>query len=441
MDADHVFIDIHQCLSLCSSSISNETQYGCMTLRYLHIRVIYTCFLEHLIEFVPNLERLSVYMRSSWTRYKSYKLNCEKVFELNSSWCNKVEKLKYLIVKSVVHTDFQLYYLKWIFNNLNHVEKVKLRLKIAEYNGGNEVIDGSPVDASFVRRHLMGDITINLTYFDFYIISHCKFLSNNIEKIIDSFKFEPFFIEHQWPNVKCLFDPIMSYQHLSSFIFNKSQFFNNLISYPDIFLWPVMRSLRIDLFPNLVRFLEQLDRFLPNVSSIEFDLRRYEELTNQSKQRAIILAYLISMPVQLNYLRIEQFQWLLHIVECAFNNLRKNALSTVRYVEFCLPSCYIGSLESFHVGKSLVPFLSNYMPYLQTLCIWKPDDLSWTYTERVNVFKEDLCQLTEQLKQLVFLNIYGKIDREKLKPYRYMVKKHFPNSHIYLEILRFRLWM
>lgn len=33
------------------------------------------------------------------------------------------------------------------------------------------------------------------------------------------------------------------------------------------------------------------------------------------KKRAKLLARLISIPVQLNYLRIEKFEWLLHLIE------------------------------------------------------------------------------------------------------------------------------
>ncbi len=54
-----------------------------------------------------------------------------------------------------------------------------------------------------------------------------------------------------------------------------------------------------------------------------------------------------------------------------------NALSTVRYVEFCLPSCHRG-YETVNLGKHLAPFLNTYMPHLQTLCLWRSDDFPWT---------------------------------------------------------------
>ncbi|CAF3459519.1 unnamed protein product, partial [Rotaria sp. Silwood2] len=60
------------------------------------------------------------------------------------------------------------------------------------------------------------------------------------------------------------------------------------------------------------------------------------------------------------------------------DDLRINALSTVRYAEFGLPSCHTGRDDLAHVGKHLVPFLHTYMPHLQTLRLWRPDDFPWT---------------------------------------------------------------
>ncbi|CAF4201297.1 unnamed protein product, partial [Rotaria sordida] len=62
----------------------------------------------------------------------------------------------------------------------------------------------------------------------------------------------------------------------------------------------------------------------------------------------------------------------------ASNELRTNALSSVRYAEFCLPSCHYGYNKANHTGKDLVPFLSRYMPHLQTLRLWRPDDFLFT---------------------------------------------------------------
>ncbi|CAF4946090.1 unnamed protein product, partial [Rotaria socialis] len=62
----------------------------------------------------------------------------------------------------------------------------------------------------------------------------------------------------------------------------------------------------------------------------------------------------------------------------ASEELGANTLSTVRYVEFSLPSCHNSSKREILMCKQLVPFLKQYMPYLQTLHIWRPDDFPWT---------------------------------------------------------------
>ncbi|CAF3182010.1 unnamed protein product [Rotaria sp. Silwood2] len=125
----------------------------------------------------------------------------------------------------------------------------------------------------------------------------------------------------------------------------------------------------------------------------------------------------------------------------ASDKLRKNALTTVRHIEFCLSSCNYGSDESAHMGKNLVPLLSSYTPYLQTLRLWRDDDFPWTSIEHVAVFQQDLSELVEQLKELVLLDIYGEINREKIEPYRSMVQMRFPNSRVHIEIIRFRFWV
>ncbi|CAF4822080.1 unnamed protein product [Rotaria sp. Silwood1] len=156
----------------------------------------------------------------------------------------------------MINYDFQLYYLKWILDNLSHVRKVKLRLKINGTGKKDPVINESLVDANFVRS--------------------------------------------------------------------------------------------------------------------------YDGRTDQNKKRARLLAHLLSMPLQLNYLRIQQFQWLLHVIAYTSDELLKNALKNVRYAEFCLTSCHFGSNQSIGIGKFLVLVLSNYMPHLQALRLWRPGDFPWT---------------------------------------------------------------
>jgi hypothetical protein len=57
------------------------------------------------------------------------------------------------------------------------------------------------------------------------------------------------------------------------------------------------------------------------------------------------------------------------------------------------------------------------------------------------VFEQNISELVEQLKHFVYLDIYGQTDREKIEPYRSMVQTRFPNSHVLVDISRFRLWL
>ena len=110
--------------------------------------------------------------------------------------------------------------MKWLLNNINYVEKLQLQLrsdKLIETRHQN--ILKSFIDATFIRQYCLPDTIPNLIDFNFNICSQCQLSYNDIEKIINSFKIDSFFISHQWTNVKCLYDSIMSSQHLfSSFI-------------------------------------------------------------------------------------------------------------------------------------------------------------------------------------------------------------------------------
>ena len=70
----------------------------------------------------------------------------------------------------------------------------------------NKAIWKSVIDANFIRRYCLPDEVINLRNFDFYIFSKCKVTMIDIEKIINSFKIHPFFVDHQWTNIKCFFE-------------------------------------------------------------------------------------------------------------------------------------------------------------------------------------------------------------------------------------------
>jgi hypothetical protein len=52
-----------------------------------------------------------------------------------------------------------------------------------------------------------------------------------------------------------------------------------------------------------------------NKISIRIFLDACDKSIDRNKERAKVLAQLISMPVQLKYLIIENVQWLLHVIE------------------------------------------------------------------------------------------------------------------------------
>ncbi|CAF3987327.1 unnamed protein product, partial [Rotaria magnacalcarata] len=186
-----------------------------------------------------------------------------------------------------------------------------------------------------------------------------------------------------------------------------------LNKYPCIDRWSNIRCIQLNFHPSLYFFLEQLDGLCPNVSSIMIRTENYIDqsiiikpvtisfeigqrnlndirlenvtklqfggccsrsvgldykLTYQDKLRAKVFAHLISMPVQLKYLLVEKFQWLVHVIKYYF------CLLSVQNV----PSCNHGSNESIDIGKRLILFLSTYMPQLQTLRLWRKDDFPWT---------------------------------------------------------------
>ncbi|CAF5009775.1 unnamed protein product [Rotaria sp. Silwood1] len=124
----------------------------------------------------------------------------------------------------------EFFYLKWLLNNLNYVEKLQVHLKSDQLLETRcQIIWKSVIDANFILEYCLPDKIINLIYFDFYIYSKCKLSLNDIEQIINSFKIHSFFISYQWTNVICLFDPIMSCQHLFSSFTNTLQFSDSIM--------------------------------------------------------------------------------------------------------------------------------------------------------------------------------------------------------------------
>ncbi|CAF1480169.1 unnamed protein product [Adineta steineri] len=508
-----------QCLKLRddihSDLILNSKQIYCPNLRRLHIHINGTFFLENLIQYVPLLEQLIVVSRFSLIYCPRSTSYIKTLIETNGNWFKKVSKLKCFTLKSVVSNDLEFAYLKWLLNNVNHIEKLHIHLRSKDYFERDEIIWNSIIDANFVYKYCLPDEIINLRQFHFYIISKCKPLKNTNDEIIHSFKIHPFFLNRQWTNVKCFVDPIISYQHLSSSLTYKMKFYDGFIQSPQWISQSNTRYVWIDLHPSLHLFLEQFNELFPNVFCIKVAMRHYayfditkssslitsfeirkcrltniqlrnvtrldfnpyfhrglgnsDESIDRNKVRAKLLAHLISMPVQLKDLRIELFEWLLHIIQYASDILRKDALNTVEYVEFYIPSCHRATNEGIHIGKNLVPFLSTYMPQLQTLRLWRSDDFPWTsirpnfkggftsapliqrwykslqtresIDEHVSVLEEDLNELVKQLKEFVFLEILGEIHVEKVEPYRAMVQRHFSYSRCNVEVSRFRLWL
>ncbi|CAF1482062.1 unnamed protein product, partial [Rotaria sp. Silwood1] len=291
-------INIHQCLVLSSHPstklISNKIEYGCLTLRHLYIRIKYTCFLEHLIEYIPNIERLSVIFKQSMDMEPRSKSDMEILIKSNGNWFEKVPKLNYFTLKTLINNDFQLAYLKWILNNLNHIQKLKLHLQINRMDLiSDSIIQIYVVDANFIRQYCLPDVIINIKYFQFHIISHCQLLSYNIEKIIKSFKIDEFFISRQLTNVTCFLDPFMSCQYLSSSIVNIPQWINGLVFHPSILTWPHIQYVSINLHPSVYLFLERFNEIYPNISHIKVYTGSYADVNEPGVRLSLRLPFKI----------------------------------------------------------------------------------------------------------------------------------------------------
>jgi len=94
LDIAKLSYEIHQTLNsysyVSTNKISNDFQFYCITLRRLYIHLSHVCFLEHLIEYVPNLEQLSVHFCHSLIDkcYLDSNINIPKLS--NENWFNKV---------------------------------------------------------------------------------------------------------------------------------------------------------------------------------------------------------------------------------------------------------------------------------------------------------------------------------------------------------------
>ncbi|CAM4912390.1 unnamed protein product [Rotaria socialis] len=124
---------IHKCLKpnfyLPSEYLQYQHQSCCSTLRHLYIRLNQTCFLEDLIEHVPNLEQVSVEFDCALRSFASWASNVETLRQSKTNWFNKIPKLRYFSLKSFIGDDLDFIYLKWLLNNMNYIEKLQLHIK------------------------------------------------------------------------------------------------------------------------------------------------------------------------------------------------------------------------------------------------------------------------------------------------------------------------
>jgi hypothetical protein len=93
---DESSINIYQCLSFSADR--------CMSLRYLHVRLHYGCLLLHIIELVPNLEQLSVCLRTPSVR--------NEFFDSSSGTFRKSDEMCYNKVRQLHDTLTCLFYFR-----------------------------------------------------------------------------------------------------------------------------------------------------------------------------------------------------------------------------------------------------------------------------------------------------------------------------------------
>ncbi|CAF1537470.1 unnamed protein product [Rotaria magnacalcarata] len=168
-----------------------------------------------------------------------------------------------------------------------------------------------------------------------------------------------------------------------------------------------------------------------NHQTIDFNHVKTIEAVQILKFEKIQLKH--GLPIELQFDKFENVNSL-----SAADELRKNALRTIRYAEFGIPSCNLGKNESIHSVRPNYKSRQLYGPFLTR---WKRSlSTLQSINDHVSIFEENLSQLVEQLKEFVFLDIRGAIPTEKVEPYRLMAQTHFPNSRIDVHRSRFRLW-
>ncbi|CAF4656726.1 unnamed protein product [Rotaria sp. Silwood1] len=311
------------------------------------------------------------------------------------------------------------------YSELLHAQLILLRLDIGDDDNPLNIYEcltscSNPSSTSISNKNQYCCWTLRYLYVG---LKYTSFLEHLIERLSVSFK--------KWMDLD-----FRSRSDIETLIKSNGNCFD-----PNIFTWPFIKSISIDLHPFLYLFFEQFNELFPNVSHIKkyyrnigsFELRnslripvekgkckvtdiQFRNVTrldlgscsicmiNDSntielnKARAKVFAHLISMPVQLEYLLVEKVEWLFHIIQYVNIYL----ICNIPLTEFGIPSCYYGSNDSVHIGKNLVSFLSTYMPQLQILYLWRPDDFAWTSIRpdiRQGYFHNiDVSQWIESLK-------------------------------------------
>lgn len=72
--------------------IQSQSEFCCVTLRHLHVRLICTFVLENLVQHLPSLEKLSVEFIFSLGFNSSRQWNVETLRQSNENWFNNVRK-------------------------------------------------------------------------------------------------------------------------------------------------------------------------------------------------------------------------------------------------------------------------------------------------------------------------------------------------------------
>ncbi|CAF4809603.1 unnamed protein product, partial [Rotaria sp. Silwood2] len=91
---DNSFFQIHNYFSssffhINTNQIDNQLVTTCMSLRRLHIHIIYGYFIEHIVNHVPALEILSVIIRDSLARHLLYQMKVKTFTPAVVNWYDK----------------------------------------------------------------------------------------------------------------------------------------------------------------------------------------------------------------------------------------------------------------------------------------------------------------------------------------------------------------